>query len=201
LKGAVGKTSCVSTLFGDVFSQKYTATLGVELRKLTVETTCGPIEFSLWDTAGQEKFGGLRDGYYLSGDGALVMYDVSSQLTYKSVPMWRRDVSRVCENIPMILLANKVDQEQLRVNKETGELFAYKYKLAFFETSSKNRLSLLQPLEWMAKALVGDKTLRFAELLQHESLENLGNNLLDKTSNQIQSDLSISTRSSAFEGL
>ena len=25
----------------------------------------GAIRFNVWDTAGQEKFGGLRDGYYI----------------------------------------------------------------------------------------------------------------------------------------
>lgn len=30
-------------------------------------TNRGPIKFNVWDTAGQEKFGGLRDGYYIQG--------------------------------------------------------------------------------------------------------------------------------------
>ena len=43
------------------------ATLGVEVRPLTFTTNRGPICFNVWDTAGQEKFGGLRDGYYIQG--------------------------------------------------------------------------------------------------------------------------------------
>ncbi len=39
------------------------ATLGVEVYPLTFHTNCGTIQFNVWDTAGQEKFGGLRDGY------------------------------------------------------------------------------------------------------------------------------------------
>lgn len=27
--------------------------------------------FNVWDTAGQEKFGGLRDGYYIQGKQCL----------------------------------------------------------------------------------------------------------------------------------
>jgi len=34
---------------------------------LTFHTTRGQIRFNVWDTAGQEKFGGLRDGYYIQG--------------------------------------------------------------------------------------------------------------------------------------
>lgn len=48
-------------------SDKYTATLGVEVHPLVFHTNRGPIKFNVWDTAGQEKFGGLRDGYYIQG--------------------------------------------------------------------------------------------------------------------------------------
>ena len=41
----------------------YAATLGVEVHPLKFFTNLGPIQFNVWDTAGQEKFGGLRDGY------------------------------------------------------------------------------------------------------------------------------------------
>ena len=43
------------------------ATLGVEVHPLCFHTTRGTIVFNVWDTAGQEKFGGLRDGYYIQG--------------------------------------------------------------------------------------------------------------------------------------
>ena len=44
------------------------ATLGVEVHPLVFHTNRGPIKFNVWDTAGQEKFGGLRDGYYIKGE-------------------------------------------------------------------------------------------------------------------------------------
>jgi len=43
------------------------ATLGVEVHPLLFDTNRGRIRFNVWDTAGQEKFGGLRDGYYIQG--------------------------------------------------------------------------------------------------------------------------------------
>lgn len=39
------------------------ATIGVEVHPLDFFTNFGKIRFYCWDTAGQEKFGGLRDGY------------------------------------------------------------------------------------------------------------------------------------------
>ena len=40
------------------FEKKYVATLGVEVHHLQFHTSRGPIRFNVWDTAGQEKFGG-----------------------------------------------------------------------------------------------------------------------------------------------
>ena len=35
---------------------------------MVFHTNRGAIRFNVWDTAGQEKFGGLRDGYYIQGN-------------------------------------------------------------------------------------------------------------------------------------
>ena len=71
-----------------------TATIGVEVHPLDFFTNRGKIRFYCWDTAGQEKFGGLRDGYYIHGQCAIIMFDVTSRLTYKNVPTWHRDLCR-----------------------------------------------------------------------------------------------------------
>jgi GTP-binding nuclear protein Ran len=63
--GGIGKTTFVKRLISGEFEKKYIATLGVEVRSLEFNTTRGMIRFMVWDTAGQEKFGGLRDGYYI----------------------------------------------------------------------------------------------------------------------------------------
>jgi small GTP-binding protein len=87
----------------------HTATLGVEVHPLSFSTNFGTIIFNVWDTAGQEKFGGLRDGYYIQGQCGIIMFDVTARITYKNVPNWHRDLERVCENIPIVLCGNKVD--------------------------------------------------------------------------------------------
>ena len=92
-----------------------TATLGVEVHPLGFTTNRGPITFNVWDTAGQEKFGGLRDGYYIQGQCAIIMFDVTSRITYKNVPTWHKDLVRVCENIPIVLCGNKVDIKDRKV--------------------------------------------------------------------------------------
>ena len=60
------------------------ATLGVEVHPLTFNTNRGLIQFDVWDTAGQEKFGGLRDGYYIQGE-RLAVKNQNNWLSFPSL--------------------------------------------------------------------------------------------------------------------
>ncbi|KAI3880616.1 hypothetical protein MKX03_037488, partial [Papaver bracteatum] len=80
-----GKTTFVKRHLTGEFEKKYEPTIGVEVHPLDFHTNCGRIRFHYWDTAGQEKFGGLRDGYYIHGQCAIIMFDVTARMTYKNV--------------------------------------------------------------------------------------------------------------------
>ncbi|CAG9817057.1 unnamed protein product [Phaedon cochleariae] len=117
--GGTGKTTFVKRHMTGEFEKRYVATLGVEVHPLVFHTNRGAIRFNVWDTAGQEKFGGLRDGYYIQGQCAIIMFDVTSRVTYKNVPNWHRDLVRVCENIPIVLCGNKVDIKDRKVKAKS----------------------------------------------------------------------------------
>lgn len=50
---------------------------------------------------------------------AIIMFDVTARVTYKNVPNWHRDLVRVCENIPIILVGNKVDVKDRKVKAKS----------------------------------------------------------------------------------
>ena len=56
--GGTGKTTFVKRHLTGEFEKKYIATLGVEVHPLGFHTNFGELKFDVWDTAGQEKFGG-----------------------------------------------------------------------------------------------------------------------------------------------
>jgi GTP-binding nuclear protein Ran len=122
----------------------------------------GPIQFNVWDTAGQEKFGGLRDGYYIQGNCAIIMFDVTSRITYRSVPNWHRDLTRVCENIPIVLCGNKVEVKDRKV-KAKQITFHRKKNLQYYEISAKTNYGFERPFLWIARKLSGDNELKFQE--------------------------------------
>lgn len=54
----LGKTTFVQRHLTGEFRKKYEATIGVNVLPLNFHTNLGEIIFNVWDTAGQEKFGG-----------------------------------------------------------------------------------------------------------------------------------------------
>ena len=142
-KGGVGKTTFVKRHLTGEFEKKYIATLGVEVHPMPFYTSKGMILFNVWDTAGQEKLGGLRDGYYIGGNCGIVMFDVCSRITYQNVPKWYKDLVRVCENIPIVLVGNKVDVKDRKV-KAKQITFHRKKNLQYYDISAKSNFQSMR---------------------------------------------------------
>merc|ERR1711935_143759 len=160
--GGVGKTTFVKRHVTGEFGKKYVATIGVEVHPLNFDTNRGRICFNVWDTAGQEKFGGLRDGYYIQGQCAIIMFDVTGRITYKNVPFWFRDLVRVCESIPIVLVGNKVDVKERKVKVKQIN-FHRKKNLNYYDISAKSNFNYEKPFLYLAKKLVGDQHLTFVD--------------------------------------
>ncbi|KAJ6579259.1 GTP-binding nuclear protein GSP1/Ran [Mycena vulgaris] len=151
-----GKTTFVKRHLMGKFDKKYIGTLGVEVHPLIFTTNFGIARFNVWDIAGDEEFLGLRDGYYSQSQCAIIMFDVTSTITYRNVPNWHRDLERVCEGIPIVLCGNKVDvMGQARKVKLAAITFHRKKNLQFFEISVKSDYNLKKPFLYLGRKLVG----------------------------------------------
>ena len=122
------------------------------MHPLDFHTNFGPLRFNVWDTAGQEKYGGLRDGYYIQGECAIIMFDVTSRITYKNVPNWHRDLTRVCENIPIVLCGNKVEVKERKVKTKQIN-FHRKKNIQYYEISAKTNYNFEKPFLYLARKL------------------------------------------------
>mmetsp|Transcript_7870 Transcript_7870/g.9822 ORF Transcript_7870/g.9822 Transcript_7870/m.9822 type:complete len:130 (+) Transcript_7870:360-749(+) len=90
------------------------------------------------------------------------MFDVTSRITYKNVPNWHRDLTRVCENIPIVLTGNKVEIKDRKV-KAKMITFHRKKNLQYYDVSAKSNYNFEKPFLWLAKKLSGDNSLTFVE--------------------------------------
>jgi GTP-binding nuclear protein Ran len=90
------------------------------------------------------------------------MFDVTSRTTYKNVPTWHRDITRVCEDIPIVLCGNKVDVRNRQVRAKTIT-FHRKKNLQYYELSAKSNYNFEKPFLYLARKLAGDPNLQFVE--------------------------------------
>jgi GTP-binding nuclear protein Ran len=160
--GGVGKTTFVKRHRTGEFEKKYVATMGCEVHPIPFYTNLGPVIFNCWDTAGQEAFGGLRDGYYIGGQAAIIMFDVTARVTYKSVPHWHRDLVRVCESIPICLCGNKVDCKDRKVRPKDIQ-FHRKKNLQYYDISAKSNYNFEKPFLWICRKLTANTNCVFTE--------------------------------------
>jgi GTP-binding nuclear protein Ran len=90
------------------------------------------------------------------------MFDVTARLTYKNVPTWHRDLTRVCENIPIVLCGNKVDVKDRQV-KAKSVVFHRKKNLQYYEISAKSNYQFEKPFLYLARKIVNDPNLQFVQ--------------------------------------
>ena len=93
---------------------------------------------------------------------AIIMFDVTSRISYKNVPNWHRDLVRVCENIPIVLVGNKVDVKDRKVKAKQIN-FHRKKNLPYYDISAKSNYNFEKPFLYLARKLTMDPKLEFAE--------------------------------------
>ena len=159
--GGVGKTTFATRHFKER-PRTFVSTLTVEVHCITFATTQGELTFETWDTAGQEKFGALRDSYYVRADAGIVMFDMTSRMSYKNVPNWHRDVRRICgDEIPMVVAGNKVDRTCDRKVKMKQITFPRKHGAHYVEMSALANHRIDEPFLLLARQLLRDPSVEF----------------------------------------
>ncbi|VDB85083.1 unnamed protein product [Peniophora sp. CBMAI 1063] len=115
----VGKTSLRGQYVSGRFSAGYRASIGADFISKTLPHHSNPEEsvtLQIWDTAGQERFSSLSSAFFRGADAALLMYDVTTPESLKSLERWWsefRDRAPVpdeeLENFCVVVVGNKTD--------------------------------------------------------------------------------------------
>jgi GTP-binding nuclear protein Ran len=102
----------------------------------------------------------LLHGHSINGQCGIIMFDLTSRITYKNVPNWHRDLVRVCEGIPIVLCGNKVDIKERKVKPKAID-FHRKKSLQYYDISAKSNYNFEKPFLWLARKLSGNAALDF----------------------------------------
>lgn len=118
---------------------------------------------TLADTAGQEDYSVLREQYMRSGEGFVLVYDITNEATFRELMTFHEriclvkdtntfplvlpfatDVRRFGESdLFQVIVGNKCDLTHKRsVPTERGQQKAEEWGAAFFESSAKNHINV-----------------------------------------------------------
>ena len=138
--GAVGKTAMTTRFTQNFFDSDYKRTIGSDfaIKRLTLEDINAQVTLQVWDLAGQPRFESVRQGFYRGARGGLLLYDVTRRRTFLNVDNWKEEAFKNLDReIPIVLVANKVDLKDSRVvTTEEGETYAKKNGFIYVESSA-----------------------------------------------------------------
>ena len=153
---SVGKTSLLLTFTDNSFKEKYSPTVGVDFRVVTLKYKDIITKIHIWDTAGQERFKSIATNYYRSSNGFIYVYDISDRESFNNLEGWINLTNEnTRSNVINFLVGNKNDLESKReVSIEEGEDFAKRHNLIFLESSAKTNNNVQRLFEYFTYKLI-----------------------------------------------
>ncbi|XDV35531.1 hypothetical protein PO909_005456 [Leuciscus waleckii] len=154
----VGKTSFIRRFHEGQYTEDYRSTIGVDTFIQTVELPDRTVKLQIWDTAGQERFHSITSQVFRKADGILLMYEITCSKSFISVRDW---ISEAREKAPddaiMILLGNKNDSVERKVQIQEGADLAKEYNIHFMECSAATGANVSESMGALAELLVQRK--------------------------------------------
>lgn len=164
--GGTGKTTYITRVKEGMFTREYVATVGAVVSDLEfITNTNHHLKFQVWDTAGQELNSMLSDIYYMEANAAIIMFDVTSRVTFKNIKLWLRklrNLTTINNNpIPVIVCGNKVDCKDRKVKHEQISEARTKDVYKYVEISAKSNFNFEKPFLYIARALLNNSKVEF----------------------------------------
>ena len=152
----VGKTAVLQRYVSNKFIEEHKATIGADFMTQEIRNKNEIIILQMWDTAGQERFHSLGSTFYRGVDACILVYDITNTQSFTNIDTWRTNFlisssPNNADNFPFLLLGNKCDLGHDReVTIETGNRYAQKYNMKFYETSALNGQMVKDSIETIA---------------------------------------------------
>ena len=138
-EGRVGKTSIGLRWYKGEFDSKQISTVQAGTFSKVLDTSAGPVELKIWDTAGQEEFHAITPIYYKDAQIAFLVYSIIDQKSFDRMVQWHTELTTLRgDQVLIVLVANKTDMGKERVVSTTdGMNFANSIGCQQFEVSAK----------------------------------------------------------------
>jgi len=109
-EGKVGKSSILLRFVHDQFNKNHLSTVQASFMNKKINFDNKRINLNIWDTAGQEIFHALGPIYYRNSQGAVLVYDISSEDSFDKIKVWIKELKKIVgTDIVCVIVGNKTD--------------------------------------------------------------------------------------------
>ena len=143
---ASGKSKLIDRYINDGYINYNSSTNGCSIYEITRidSKTHKSINITIMDTAGQDRYSDIHPSYYHGAHGCIMVFDLGRKSTYKNLEKWDMELKETRPDIPLIVLANKIDEYPEMATKQF--VFA-KDKQGFYFTSAKDGTNVVAAFE------------------------------------------------------
>lgn len=159
----VGKTCVITRYCENKINDYYKCTLLIDWKtKRYNPDQMNTIDLAIYDTCGEEKFRALTRSYYRYAQGAILLFDLTSESSFLSLDQWLNDLKgNGSKEIEIIIAGNKSDLQNKRcIDYSKAEQFAKERNLSYFEISAFTGFNVELLFETLANKLVKTEQLK-----------------------------------------
>ena len=170
----VGKSHLFCRYFNHKIEETVVSTIGIERQTKIIKYNNLIYNVNICDTAGQERFRSLPLRYFKNAEGILLLFDVSSILSFKNVEKWVDDMKNNDKNLKqkVYVIGNKIDIKNRQISYEEGEEMAKNLGFKYFEISCKINMNINEVISRLIEECINE--------LNHGEIKNTGRKLSQK---------------------
>ena len=190
-----GKTSFITRLTRNEFNNEFQPTFGVSFKSITHSYKEKTFKLQLWDGSGQLNFKALIPLYYHPATTIIMVYDCTNKESFFNLKNYLIAIHEYYDNnIKLIILGNKSDNEDKIINATQGKALADYLGAAFFEISCKNGFSSIEIITELLSQITEENLIGESIYSKIEKFINL---MSDKEFNENCSIFQVESASSA----
>eukprot|EP00035_Acanthoeca_spectabilis_P005040 m.109440 g.109440 ORF g.109440 m.109440 type:complete len:285 (+) comp12847_c0_seq4:176-1030(+) len=118
------------------------STIGCDFKTRSIELEGKTLQLHIWDTSYSGRFQDSPWIYCRNPHVALVVFDASAQETFDDVHNWLRELEERTTGVVPVLVGNKVDISDRRVDTRTAVAVATRYGIPYVETSAEQNVNV-----------------------------------------------------------
>ena len=142
----VGKSNLYMRYFENKFEENFISTIGMDRQTKFIKYNNAIYKVNISDTAGQERFRSLPLKYYQNADGALLLFDVTNENSFRNINAWIEELNKNSRSLKqsLFLIGNKIDLPNRKIKIDKIKELAEKLQLQYYEISCKINLNIYE---------------------------------------------------------